>query len=363
MKFARLATVAVAIALVVASACSPGAPSTAGTRSGVARVELTFTLDGPGGTWSDSGLIDSGSMSMTYASNSTVSSAKGSLTLGSATVSWNLTAALGTNYGGWSRVTIPGEVDRVVSVDVRPVTFDNDGDLAASAAADGWTLTWSTAAIDAPGVEPAYDALTATEATYCQDAQQRLAGLDEAEVPQVSIGNTIHTTRAAFAASKATLSPLAVQTWTEARTVTTASGNGVTLGALISCKGRNGDHVATTGVSTLADDLQCSALTQRSLDLAWAELAPAERSAFDATGVDLVPGPDVIRGTGAEWTTPIADSSVSGSTVTITGHALQTKWNDPAFAIFPDNIRGVHYCTVWSPAYAYWWYTVGAFTL
>lgn len=347
----------------VIGACTPGAPSGSATRTGVARVNLTYTLTGPGGTWSGDGLIDGGAMSLSYASNSSVTGARGSLTLGTATLSWDLTAAVGTSYGGWGRLSIPSEVDHVVSIGLAPATFDGDGDISMSASADGWTLSWTTDAVDAPGVEPAYDALTASEATACQDAQQRLAGLSEAEVPLASIGNTIHTTRAAFAGSKATLTPLAVQTWTEARTVTTADGHAVTISALISCKGRNGDHIATTGVGTLAEDLQCSAVTQRALDQAWAELTPAQQAAFAASGVSIAPGADVVRSTGAEWTTPIPDHSVAGTAVTVTAHALQTRWNDPAFAIFPDTIRGVHYCTTWTPAYAYWWYTVGAFTI
>lgn len=350
-------------ATLLAAACTPGAPGAASTRTGVAQVELSYQLSGPGGTWSDAGTAEAGASSLTYASNSSVTAARGSLQLDGATLSWDLTAALGTNYTGWGRLEVPGQVDRSVAVNLVPATFDGDGDVAVTASAEGWTLTWSTTAVDAPGLEPAYDALTATEATACQDAQQRLAGLDEAEVPLASIGNTVHATRSAFAASKATLDPLAVQTWTEARTVTSADGNALAIGALISCKGRNGDHVATTGVATLPEDLSCAAITQRSLDLAWAELTPAQQAAFTASGVSLVPGPDVVRSTGAEWTTPIADHVVVGSTVTITAHALQTRWNDPAFAIFPDTIRGVHYCTTWTPAYAYWWYTVGALAI
>ena len=95
-------------------------------------------------------------------------------------------------------------------------------------------------------------------------------------------------------------------------------------------------------------DLACSALNQRSIDLALARMTPAQR---DAVAVPAL-GADVVRQTGVEWTTPLPDASEFDGT-TLRAHALRVDWTDPAFALVPDTIRGVHYCTVWSPAYAY----------
>jgi hypothetical protein len=359
----RVGAVVVGIIAVVAAACTPGAPAPAGSRAGVGQVTLTYSLADPGGgTVSGSGLVDAGSTSVTYTSASTVAAHRGTVGVAGTTLQINLDAT-GMVYNGFVRLTRPSVVDRVLNATFATVAFDGDGDSSATITDQGWTLTWSLTTSPASGLEPTYDALTATEGTYCQDAQQRLAGLSNAEVPLASIGNTSYAARSQFAASKATLAPLAVQTWSEPGMVTTADGNVVSLTKQISCKSRNGDHVATTGVSTLPEDNQCIVLTQRSLDLAWAELTPTQQTAFAASGVSIAPGSDIIRSTGAEWTTPIPDSTIIGSAVTINAHALQTRWNDPAFAIFPDTIRGVHYCTTWAPAYAYWWYTVGAFSL
>jgi len=360
----RCAAVLAVGAVMIGAACAPGAPAPGGTRSGVSQVQLTYTLTDPvGSITSGTGIIDQGSVAPVYTSASMVASYAGSVGVAGTQLTFALTAALGSNYSGYVRVARPSVVDRVVQHNFVPVTFDGDGDASATATDSGWTLTWSTETNSAAGLESVYDSLTSAESAYCQDAQQRLAGLSEAQVPLASIGNTTYVTRASFTASKATLTPLATQTWGEPAMVTTGAGNVLSVNKLISCKGRNGDHIATTGVTTLPEDNQCTVLTQRSLDLAWAELTLTQRTAFLSSSVSLTPGADVVRSTGVDWTTPIPDSSVAGSAVTINAHALQTRWNDPAFAIFPDNIRGVHYCTTWTPAYAYWWYTVGAFTL
>lgn len=354
--------VVVGIVALVAAGCTPGAPAPAGSRSGVGQVTLTYSLTDPGGgNVSGTGVVESGSTTVTYTSSSTVAAHRGTVSVAGTTLQLDLEATAMT-YNGFVRLTRPAVVDRVVNASFATVGFDGDGDSAATMSDQGWTLTWSFSTTGTPGLEPTYDSLSATEGSYCQDAQQRLAGISNAEVPIASIGNTTYAARSQFAASKATVSPLAVQTWAEPGMVTTANGNVVSVTKQISCKSRNGDHVATTGVTTLPEDNQCSVLTQRSLALAWAELTPAQQTAFNASGISIVAGPDIIRSTGVEWTTPIPDSTISGSSVTINAHALQTRWNDPAFAIFPDTIRGVHYCTTWSPAYAYWWYTVGAFS-
>ncbi|HKY14478.1 MAG TPA: hypothetical protein VJM33_06100, partial [Microthrixaceae bacterium] len=211
------------------------------------------------------------------------------------------------------------------------------------------SIVFSTSSVAvAPGTDPALEALLATEATFCQDAQQRLAGLLESEVPLASIANSRGLSRAAFANAKSGLVPLATVSWADTTDVTTESGDHATISHHISCKTRAADHVATTGVTTSATDAPCSTLNQRSIDLALAQMTFAQQAAV--TLPTLVP--DIVRTTGSEWTTPLAPS-VEYSAGQLRAHALLTRWNDPAFELFPDTIRGVHYCTTWSPAYAY----------
>ena len=71
--------------------------------------------------------------------------------------------------------------------------------------------------------------------------------------------------------------------------------------------------------------------------------------------------PDVLAPAGPVWLAPFADEVVNGNTLEVTASALRVDWTDPNYFALPENFRGVHYCTVWSPAWAYWWMTVGAF--
>ena len=50
-----------------------------------------------------------------------------------------------------------------------------------------------------------------------------------------------------------------------------------------------------------------------------------------------------------------------GTYVELTAGSLLVSWSDPANQLLSPEIRGVHYCTVWAPTWAYWWMTEGAF--
>ena len=344
--------------------CSPGAPAPAGQRVGVGRIFVDYLVTDPlGNTTGVGDFASGGSVAPTYTGGNLVSSFNGSLALpGGRAVTFALSAALGEQFSG--TVTISGgPINHTFEHILVPVAFDGDGDASATASAAGWTVSWLVRTVPTAGLEPTYDALHGIESTYCQDAQQRLAGLDPSEVPLASIASTTHASRPDFAASKATLAPLSVHAWAEPAIVTTGGGNTVSVSRQISCKGRAADHIATTGVATAPNDLECRLLSQRSLDLAWDALTPMQQALFTSTGVTFTASPDVVSTSGVEWLTPIPDHVVTGISVAIVAHALLTRWNDPAFAIFPETIRGVHYCTTWAPAYAYWWYTVGAFQL
>ncbi len=346
-----LATAILATAL---TACAPGVPTTA---TGLAGTLTTRTVDivvangasvsgAPASPGSDGGGIVIG-----YDSSSKVVSARGSLgvePIGAVPGLLRLdVSATPIGMSGLVSVELAGTTTSATGV-LSSFTADDHGDVSGVLAVGATSISFAThSSALAPGTDPVVESLLAEEEDFCADAQQRLAGLDPGEVPIASIVNTHESPRSAFAASKSTLQPLTTRTWTDTVDIS-RGGDHRTISRHVSCKTRSADHLATTGVATSTVDTQCAALNQRSIDLATAAMTAGELAG--ATLPTL--GSDVVRQTGVEWTTPLADSAEYDGT-TLRAHALLVRWTDPAFALAPDTIRGVHYCTVWSPVYAY----------
>lgn len=362
---ARVAAVALLAAVAVfGAACSTAPVVTPGQVMGVAQRVITLEMTGAV-SYSNSATITGGRVAITYNSGSGVTKMAGTVELpgqagGTASATFNLTESLG-KYDGVVSVSDPSVgVDRSVAHNLVSLSFDGDGDTAGSSSAGGVNLAWSLETVPTPGLEPELDSLSAAELTFCQEAQRDLVGLDEATLPAASILNTIHTNRADFGGSKAVFSPLEVQTWSERDMADTANGNNVSVAHRISCKTRSSDHLATVPLPT-APDAQCSTLNQRSIDLARAEMTPAERDAYDTTGKQLSLQADRQAGTGNEYLTPFNGEVDTGTELELTAGSLLVSWSDPANQLLSPEIRGVHYCTVWAPTWAYWWMTEGAF--
>lgn len=347
------------VVVLVAAACAPGVPPLSGsfvdsltTRS--VSVSVTGSTSYSEVNAPAVALGDPAGFSISYDGSSNVVAVNGAISFETmtddvATVTLSLRAdALGVS----GRVSVSDPATGVnVSANgvVNGFSVDDLGNVSGSVTAGSRTISFATSSVVLPaGTDPALEALVAAQEEFCQDAQQRLAGLDPLEVPLGSILNTREPNRPQFTASKAELSPLTTRTWTDTVDVTTEAGAHATIAQRISCKTRANDHVATTGVATGGSPAACSVLNQRSIDLALEQMTPAQAAAVNPPTL----GPDVVRQTGAQWNTPLsASTEFSGNT--LRAHSLLTGWNDPAFALFPDTIRGVHYCTVWSPAYAY----------
>ena len=90
-------------------------------------------------------------------------------------------------------------------------------------------------------------------------------------------------------------------------------------------------------------------------------MTPAERDAYDTTGKQLSLRADRQAGTGNEYLTPFNGEVDTGTELELTAGSLLVSWSDPANQLLSPEIRGVHYCTVWAPTWAYWWMTEGAF--
>lgn len=355
---AALAAASLAV-LGLAASCTPGTPTSTNALAGQLTTRSVDVSVSGATSYSvdDAPAVASGGpagFTVAYNGSSLVTDVRGTLGYDAGegngpTLALDLVTTITGTAG---TVTVTDAADGIgVSVYgfVNGFVVDDLGNVSGSVSDGARTVTFSTASVTvAPGADPALEALVGEQATFCQDAQQRLAGLDESEVPLASITNTREASRAVFAGSKSVVSPLTVRTWTDTTDVTSTSGDHLTIAQRISCKTRAADHVATTGVSTAASDAPCSTLNQRSIDLALEQLTPSQQAAVTLPTL----GADVVRETGAEWTTPLAGEIEFGGNV-LRAHSLLTRWNDPTFSIFPDTIRGVHYCTTWTPAYAY----------
>lgn len=266
-----------------------------------------------------------------------------------------------TRYTGEVTLTDPSAgVDVTIAHDNVPVTTDDDADASSSATEAGTTISWGIATVDATGLEAALDDLAALEANWCGEAQRDLVGLSTAELPDSEMIVTQHQSRSDFTSSKAELSPLAVQGWGQPAMATTANGNTVTLSHHLSCKTKSADALAVIGQPTSTDG-QCALLSQKSVDLARALMTPAELGRYDADGPQIVPQLDREANSGPDWLAEFDDAVLVGGTLELTANSLLIEYNDPAWQGLPENLRGLHYCTVWSPAWSYWWMTEGAF--
>lgn len=366
----RRALIAVAVMAVMATGCVAMGPSasTPGSFARVGQRQVSVTLSGPSSYSVSNRPATSGSISVTYTNSNTVDSISGTMTYpgavsGTATITVNLSAFL-SSFNGSVTVSDPSAgVNVTVPHSNVAAGIDGDGDASATAtdAASGYTITWSFSTVAYAVTDSRYQALTDLEANLCQDQQQRLGGLNPTEVPLSSITNVDDNSRLAFAQSKASLTPLTTHSFRQSGQVDTAGGENVVITRSFSCKNRAADHVATLGVSTAPFDLQCKVQNQHHLDLALAQLSPGEALAYSSSGRPLVLADDIVVQTGTDWLQPFPDVQRVGGSTVVTAKALLTRWTDPTFAIFPDTIRGVHYCTGMSPAWFFWYLTKGAF--
>ncbi len=357
-----MATAAAAVATLLGTACAPEVPTDPpppAAEGHVGQRRVSVTLAG-GAAYSVTAIVDSGRLVSRW-NGAEVETLSGTVEFtgsgGPATATFDLTRT-GSAYDGTVQVTDAGAgVDETITHTQVSIDFNGDGDAQAVASDSGTQLNWRTDTLQADGLVPALDALTALEADFCTDAQRSLVGVDEVALPTVV--ETNHTDRDAFVASKVDYGPLGVHGWSDPDMATTAAGETVAISHRISCKTSSSDKLDSLGIVT-SPDLECSTLTAGSIAAARAEMTQAERDAYDATGRQVSLEPDLLAPAGPVWLAPFADEVVNGD-LEVTAAALRVDWTDPNYFVLPESFRGVHYCTVWSPAWAYWWMTVGAF--
>ena len=90
-------------------------------------------------------------------------------------------------------------------------------------------------------------------------------------------------------------------------------------------------------------------------------MTPAERTAYDTTGKQLSLRPTATSPRATTTSRRFVDEVDNGTELEVTALAARSSWSDPANQSSRPTIRGVHYCTVWAPTWAYWWMTEGAF--
>ena len=355
------------LSALLVTGCTVGAGSGPGTLSAVGNRTVSLTTAGNLAPTNLTNVpVVAGNLAIEYNSDSKVASVHGTIEFQpTSTASGWATVDLTANLFGYEgSVVVGGDIAQSASVSVNAgsVSADDDGDVSVTVDDGTTSIALSTVTNSATGIEAAYDALIGSESSWCREAQQTLSGQTEAQLPLASLANTTHSSRSAFGSSKALITPLTTQTWVEKTGVDTAEGHNLVISKQMNCKTRSADHLAASGYPS-GTPTTCGALASKALDTAWAALTQVQRDAFTATGVTLGVGGDVYASAGVEWLTPIPSHTVNATTVTQLPHALAVGWNDPSYQFLADSIRGVHYCTTWSPAYAYWWYTKGAFGL
>ncbi len=354
-----VAAIGLAVAL-AATACVPGAPTAPNPLGGQLSTRTVDVSVSGSVSYSavDAAAVAPGSpggIVLGYNSSSEVMSVTGTLGFDAGdgpgpSLTLDLAPTL-FGMSGTARVTDPGAgIDVTVDGVAAGFTADDRGNVTGTISSAGRTVAFSTASVAlAVGTDPALEALLAAEADFCADAQQRLAGLDPAEVPAQRDpqrpGSRTGTTSPARRRCSTRSPPAPGPTRSMSPLPAAATRPSPSASAA-----RPGPRTTSRppGSRPQPVDAECSVLNQRSIDLALAEMTPAEQAAVTVPAL----GADVVRQTGVDWTTPLAPS-IEFSGTTLRAHALLTRWTDPAFAIFPDTIRGVHYCTVWSPAFAY----------
>jgi len=345
------------LALMAAGCASGATPSIPGTLVGVGERTLSISVTGAS-TYSATAPVVAGALKVGYTGSNTIDVINGSGSYSNGVESGTFAVALtafGMSFNGSVVVTPTATPGFAVSVSGASLAIDGDGDFTVVSSSGGVTLSFGVTTVNAPGVEPILDTLSALENDFCAKAQQTLAGLDPLQVPLGAITNNLYDNRSAFGGSKAVLAPLTVQTWQEAGEFDTAAGNNLAITDDISCKTRSADHLATLALTT-APDLQCKVLNQASLAAALNELTPTELATYNASPNTLSFGVDSVKQSGVEWLSPYqpvqAGAGPAGTTL-VTSQSLLVNWTDPNFILFPDTIRGVHYCTVKSPAWFY----------
>jgi len=335
-----------------------------GPVAGIGQRQITIDLSGAS-SYHNTADVTGGSLHATYdgdrivALDGTVEFA--GATSGTASATFSLTGGPTRYTGEVAVLDAAAGIDTSVAHDEVVVTFDDDADGSATASAGGTTIAWSVDTAAATGLEPTLDSLAAGESDFCRDSQRSLLGLDGSELPDAAISTVLHQSRGGFVLSKPSTTPLTVHAWAEPDMATTAAGNTVTLSHRLSCKTKDAASMALAGHPS-TDNASCTTLIDRSLDIARSAMTPTQQARFDAEGRQVVTRPDRMAVAGPDWLAPFDDEVLVGDTVELTSSALLVELDDPAYAALPESFRGTHYCTVWSPAWSYWWMTEGAFT-
>ena len=202
-------------------------------------------------------------------------------------------------------------------------------------------------------------------AGWCLRAQTILARLEGSELlTDQQIGTVEHSDQPAFAASKAIIDPastppLELQTLLVRREHVQLA-DGTPLSRDMYCKSRSKDRIeGTLGVATPGAGGSCREVNMAALDWALGQLTDEERVRYEQRGARLMFRADVDSLTGSDWlSTPsafTADPDERPYTYVLKASALPVVALPVVFGYGPDDIVGVHYCKLWTPAQMLYW--------
>ncbi|QLY28802.1 hypothetical protein [Nocardia huaxiensis] len=153
-----------------------------------------------------------------------------------------------------------------------------------------------------------------------------------------------YTDPAAFAASKPTVQPLTVTSYT------TYAATDPGLAKQVRCKGKSADHLTEVyGVGIAGPENDCAAVNRVTLRLINRSLTPAERRALVHKPGTVVIDADTQAVSGPDWLAdfPVATVDSTG-TLHLPSKALNVPLDTPNI---PDAFKGQHYCTLIAPDY------------
>ncbi|GAB2838986.1 hypothetical protein GCM10022221_43120 [Actinocorallia aurea] len=180
----------------------------------------------------------------------------------------------------------------------------------------------------------------------CTRAQKQTSQLNEANFAAAggSITNVDYADFEAFKESKPQAQPLTIGSYI------TYEDEARTQPKQVRCKTKTSDHIKTMyGANAAGAEQDCKVINAGTVDEVFASLTAEEQASLAYPRTRVVIGFDWPAFTGADWLWdfPAAFKGWDGK-LNIPSRNLNVPW---AWAIFPENFRGQHYCTLIAPQY------------
>lgn len=184
----------------------------------------------------------------------------------------------------------------------------------------------------------------ATDPQFCAEAQRRIGAVT------IPVRNVMHQDYESFVKSKAGISPLETQQYSEPPV--TPGG----MSARISCKMKTADHIRAVygrAAAAAAEDRNaCRELNRQTILSVWAQLPAGQRTRVTVPPSRFLLHADENRIMGSGWIEPYSHVYAGDNGVVhVRAKALLVEWDDWRWKLAPERFRGAHYCHLITPEY------------